>query len=214
MPPVERQKSALKGPEAGQKGGAPAAKQIGSLLAVIGDEDTVTGMLLAGIGNVDARRTSNFMVVDSKTTPAQVEESFVRFTKRSDIAVLIINQYIASMIRETIDNFVRSPRRPTKDLCLARARAAREPRGAATPSQATPRRRPHGQTAPPARSLSAPWPVVCCSAAGANSALAPTRAPCAGGEVPGHPRGPEQGEPVRPERGRHPPPHQAAARHP
>ena len=105
MPPVERSKSSLKGPEAGTKGGAPAAKAVGSLLAVIGDEDTVTGMLLAGIGNVDARRTSNFMVVDSKTTPAQVEEAFLRFTKRSDIAVLIINQYIASMIRETIDNF-------------------------------------------------------------------------------------------------------------
>ena len=37
----------------------------GALIAVIGDEETVTGMLLAGVGNVDARRTSNFMVVDS-----------------------------------------------------------------------------------------------------------------------------------------------------
>ena len=36
-----------------------------ALMAVIGDEDTVTGMLLAGVGNVDARRTSNFLVVDS-----------------------------------------------------------------------------------------------------------------------------------------------------
>lgn len=77
----------------------------GSLLAVIGDEDTVTGMLLAGIGNVDARRTSNFLVVDSKTTPGQIEEAFIRFTKRSDVAVLLINQYIASMIRSTVDGF-------------------------------------------------------------------------------------------------------------
>ena len=39
----------------------------------IGDEETVTGMLLAGVGNVDAKRSSpNFMVVDSKTTTAQV----------------------------------------------------------------------------------------------------------------------------------------------
>ena len=30
-------------------------------------------MLLAGVGNVDARRSApNFMVVDAKTTPAQV----------------------------------------------------------------------------------------------------------------------------------------------
>ena len=84
MPPVERQKS---------KGGKDAGKavQIGSLLAVIGDEDTVTGMLLAGIGNVDARRTSNFLVVDAKTTPGQVEEAFNRFTSRTDVAILLIN---------------------------------------------------------------------------------------------------------------------------
>ena len=106
MPPRAKE-SSLKAPD-GVGGKAAAAKQIGSLLSVIGDEDTVTGMLLAGIGNVDARRTSNFLVVDSKTTPAQVEEAFHTFTKRSDIAVLIINQYIASMIRETIDNFVRA----------------------------------------------------------------------------------------------------------
>ena len=41
----------------------------GALIAVIGDEETVTGMLLAGVGNVDARRTSNFMVVDSSARP-------------------------------------------------------------------------------------------------------------------------------------------------
>ena len=91
------------------KAGSSAAKQaaaIGSLIAVIGDEDTVTGMLLAGVGNVDARRTSNFMVVDSKTSAGQIEEAFLRFTKRSDVAVLLINQYIASQIRQTVDSFV------------------------------------------------------------------------------------------------------------
>ena len=44
-------------------------EQNGALIAVIGDEETVTGMLLAGVGNVDARRTSNFMVVDSSELP-------------------------------------------------------------------------------------------------------------------------------------------------
>lgn len=41
-----------------------------ALIAVIGDEDTVTGMLLAGVGNVDARKASNFMVVDSSARRA------------------------------------------------------------------------------------------------------------------------------------------------
>lgn len=34
-----------------------------NLLAVIGDEDSVTGLLLAGIGHVDKNQNSNFMVV-------------------------------------------------------------------------------------------------------------------------------------------------------
>jgi len=77
----------------------------GNLIAVIGDEDTVTGMLLAGIGNVDARRTSNFMVVDGKTTPGQIEDAFTRFTTRPDIAILLINQHVATKIRDIVDNF-------------------------------------------------------------------------------------------------------------
>ncbi|SCZ92588.1 BZ3500_MvSof-1268-A1-R1_Chr5-2g08006 [Microbotryum saponariae] len=36
-----------------------------SLIATIGDEDTITGLLLAGTGHVDARGKKNFMVVTS-----------------------------------------------------------------------------------------------------------------------------------------------------
>ena len=32
-------------------------------------QDTVTGFLLAGVGNVDARRKTNFLIVDSSTFP-------------------------------------------------------------------------------------------------------------------------------------------------
>lgn len=85
----------------GLVGSGPA----GSLIAVIGDEDTVTGMLLAGIGNVDARRTSNFLVVDGKTTPGQIEDAFHRFTKRTDVAILLINQHVAMKIRDVVENF-------------------------------------------------------------------------------------------------------------
>jgi V-type H+-transporting ATPase subunit F len=80
--------------------------KIGALIAVIGDEETVTGMLLAGVGDKERGGRSNFMVVDpSKTTPAQIQEAFHNFTKRPDVAVLVINQYIASTIRETVDSF-------------------------------------------------------------------------------------------------------------
>ncbi|KAK9764722.1 H(+)-transporting V1 sector ATPase subunit F [Basidiobolus ranarum] len=37
-----------------------------NFIAVIGDEDTVTGLLLAGVGHIDSRQKSNFLVVDAK----------------------------------------------------------------------------------------------------------------------------------------------------
>lgn len=45
-------------------------EQHDALIAVIGDEDTVTGMLLAGVGNIDARRASNFFICDSSARHA------------------------------------------------------------------------------------------------------------------------------------------------
>jgi V-type H+-transporting ATPase subunit F len=72
------------------------------LVAVIGDEDTVTGFLLAGAGNVDSRRTSNFMIVSSKTTTQQIEDAFKAFTARDDLAIVIISQNVANDIRHLI----------------------------------------------------------------------------------------------------------------
>ncbi|CAM8995862.1 unnamed protein product [Rhodiola kirilowii] len=34
-----------------------------ALIAMIADEDTVTGFLLAGVGNVDLRRKTNYLIV-------------------------------------------------------------------------------------------------------------------------------------------------------
>ena len=147
----------------------------GQLIGVIGDEETVTGMLLAGVGEMDNRGKKNFYVVTAsapppgcpfargrargapsyralpvalacsaaapgagerapaasrarrthpcscptqppltpacgaaplaETTPGMVEEAFHRLTARDDVAILLINQYVASMIRETIDGY-------------------------------------------------------------------------------------------------------------
>ena len=43
---------------------AGASSHEGGLLAMIVDQDTATGMLLTGVGHVDLRRRSNFLVVD------------------------------------------------------------------------------------------------------------------------------------------------------
>ncbi|KAG8457907.1 hypothetical protein KFE25_011973 [Diacronema lutheri] len=72
---------------------------------MIGDDDTITGMLLAGCGNVDEKRNSNFLVVDAKTSHAQIEEAFNKFTKDPRISILVINQYIAHEMRGTLDKW-------------------------------------------------------------------------------------------------------------
>lgn len=48
----------------------PQFKRGECLVAVIGDEDTVVGMLLSGFGQVASRKTPNFFVVDTSLLSA------------------------------------------------------------------------------------------------------------------------------------------------
>jgi V-type H+-transporting ATPase subunit F len=54
------------------------------LIALIVDEDTATGMLLTGIGHVDLKKSSNFLIVtDKPPTPlSEIEDKFKEFTNR------------------------------------------------------------------------------------------------------------------------------------
>ncbi|GAB7340042.1 hypothetical protein MBLNU457_6541t2 [Dothideomycetes sp. NU457] len=87
-------------------------------LAVIGDEDTVTGVLLAGVGRLVSVLTlvqhvteppdsqKNYLVVDHKTETSTIEGAFTRFTsERKDIAIVLINQHIADKIRSKVDAY-------------------------------------------------------------------------------------------------------------
>lgn len=115
----------------------PSAYKDRHFLAVIGDEDSVTGLLLAGIGHVtqppDAQK--NFLVVDAKTENSTIEQAFDNFTqKRKDIAILLINQHIAEKIRGRVDIYTEAfpavleipskdhPYDPEKDSVLKRVR--------------------------------------------------------------------------------------------
>jgi V-type H+-transporting ATPase subunit F len=72
------------------------------------DEDTVTGFLLAGVGNVDSKRKSNFLVVDSKTSQNDIEEAFRRFTNpdaKPAIGVLLLAQSVAGEIRHLLEEY-------------------------------------------------------------------------------------------------------------
>ncbi|KAF8203216.1 ATPase, V1 complex, subunit F [Pholiota molesta] len=103
-----------------------------NLIAVIGDEDSITGLLLAGIGHVTDHGKKNFLVVDSKTQIQTIEATFQEFTERKDIAILLINQHIAEKIRPTVDKYQQAfpalleipskdhPYDPSKDSILKR----------------------------------------------------------------------------------------------
>ncbi|KAF8350201.1 ATPase, V1 complex, subunit F [Amanita rubescens] len=120
-----------------------------SLIAVIGDEDSITGLLLAGIGHVNQLQKKNFLIVDPSTSiqppslacslnqlpetqVSAIEAAFQEFTERKDIAILLINQHIAEKIRPTVDKYHQAfpavleipskdhPYDPSKDSVLKR----------------------------------------------------------------------------------------------
>lgn len=75
----------------------------GRLIAVIGDEDTITGFLLGGIGELDIERRPNYLAVTKDTPLSEIEETFQSFTSREDIAIILIVQNVADMIRHLVD---------------------------------------------------------------------------------------------------------------
>eukprot|EP00347_Sterkiella_histriomuscorum_P020852 403336220 len=106
----------------------------GSLLvAVIGDEPTVTGFLLTGIGERNRKGDANFLIVTKDTTLTQIEIFFKKLIDRDDIGIIMISQNIAEMIRnlitehqEVIPTVMEIPSKdvaydPEKDMILNRA---------------------------------------------------------------------------------------------
>ncbi|EJW88298.1 V-type ATPase [Wuchereria bancrofti] len=113
--------------------------QKGKIIAVIGDEDTVVGFLLGGIGELNKARRPNYLIVDKNTTVNEIEEAFKDFCSRDDIAIILINQHIAEQIRFAVDEYTASipavleipskeaPYDPTKDSIMSRARGLFNP---------------------------------------------------------------------------------------
>lgn len=109
-----------------------------TLLAAIADEDSITGLLLAGVGQVsgeDGKETNFLTVSPDKTTVEEIETAFDNFTNdRKDIAILLINQHLADLIRYKVDNFTAAfpaileipskdhPYDPEKDSILKKVR--------------------------------------------------------------------------------------------
>eukprot|EP00522_Entomoneis_paludosa_P017912 CAMPEP_0172439208 /NCGR_PEP_ID=MMETSP1065-20121228/272_1 /TAXON_ID=265537 /ORGANISM="Amphiprora paludosa, Strain CCMP125" /LENGTH=132 /DNA_ID=CAMNT_0013187857 /DNA_START=188 /DNA_END=586 /DNA_ORIENTATION=- len=79
-------------------------QEVGKVVAVIGDEDTVTGFLLAGVGHRNADG-ANFLIVKQDTKMSQIEEFFQAFTQRDDVGIILINQHIANDIRHVLKDY-------------------------------------------------------------------------------------------------------------
>ncbi len=107
-----------------------------TLMAAIGDEDTITGILLAGIGQITSEpgKERNFYVASENTKMEELERKFDEFINRDDIAILLINQFLADKIRVIIDTYTKPfpaileipskdhPYDPEKDSILRRLR--------------------------------------------------------------------------------------------
>lgn len=74
------------------------------LLAIIGDEETVTGFLLAGVGERN-ENSRNFFIVNNDTDKLEIEEMFKGLVSRKDVGIILISQHIAEMIREVLDEY-------------------------------------------------------------------------------------------------------------
>ena len=74
------------------------------LLGIIGDEETVTGFLLAGIGERSENFT-NFLKVNSQTKNEQIEEFLHSLVTNKNIGIILISQDIADRIRDTLDAY-------------------------------------------------------------------------------------------------------------
>lgn len=92
-------------------------------LGIIGDEDTVTGLVLGGAGMVDGNGKKNFFICETKTKPAEIQAAFTEMTMRTDISIIIITQTVAGEIRHVVDDYARSGKVvpavleiPTKDV--------------------------------------------------------------------------------------------------
>ena len=107
-----------------------------TLLACMGDDDTITGMLLAGIGQVTTEegKETNFKICNDDTSSDELLKTFNSFINRNDIAILLINQHLADKIRIEIDSYCNAfpaileipskdhPYDPEKDSVLRKVR--------------------------------------------------------------------------------------------
>ena len=72
------------------------------LVAVIADPSTVTGMLLTGIGERNAKGQQNWMIVEKDTDPVAIKTFFKATLDREDVGCFLVSQNVAEECRDMI----------------------------------------------------------------------------------------------------------------
>uniref|UniRef100_A0A3Q1GV51 V-ATPase 14 kDa subunit n=1 Tax=Acanthochromis polyacanthus TaxID=80966 RepID=A0A3Q1GV51_9TELE len=76
----------------------------GKLIAVIGDEDTCTGFLLGGIGELNKNRKPNFLVVEKDTNGETGPDSVL---KMSNLKIKLSSNSLTEYIKYTYKDWAR-----------------------------------------------------------------------------------------------------------
>lgn len=72
------------------------------IIAAIGDESTVTGLLLTGMGERNHKGDCNFFIVEKETTNQEIEDVVRGWLNRSDIGIILISQLVAERVRQLL----------------------------------------------------------------------------------------------------------------
>ncbi|XP_060518549.1 V-type proton ATPase subunit F-like [Cylas formicarius] len=75
------------------------------LIAVIGDEETCVGFILAGTGQLDEWDKPNYHIVGPHTDDYEVELAFQSFVDRKDVAIVLITKEAAEKIAYTLKRY-------------------------------------------------------------------------------------------------------------
>ncbi|XP_045386707.1 V-type proton ATPase subunit F-like [Lemur catta] len=75
----------------------------GKLIAVIRDEDTVTGFLLCGIAELNKNRHPNFPAVGKDAAVNEIEDTFPQFLNQDDVSLILVNQHLVEAVQLTFD---------------------------------------------------------------------------------------------------------------
>ncbi|KAK9869719.1 hypothetical protein WA026_003457 [Henosepilachna vigintioctopunctata] len=76
----------------------------GHLIALVGEEDTIVGFLLAGIGERTGKEV-NFAVVGHEATEEEIMSHIERFIVREDIAIILVTFEAAAKIKQFLVHY-------------------------------------------------------------------------------------------------------------